>query len=59
MADFDLNESIKLDGENYVNWTFKLMIVVEAYNLWKIVKGDELSFLLFQEEERMKNYDLD
>jgi hypothetical protein len=36
-----LNESTKLDGENYVNWKFKLMTVLEAYNLWTIVKGDE------------------
>jgi hypothetical protein len=24
--------------ENYVNWKFKLMTVLEAYNLWSIVK---------------------
>jgi hypothetical protein len=41
LADSYLNESSKLDGENYVNWKFKLMIVLEAYNLWTIVKGDE------------------
>jgi hypothetical protein len=36
-----LNESTKLDGENYVNWKFKLMTVLEAYNLWSIVSRDE------------------
>ena len=41
LADSYLNESSKLDGENYVNWKFKLITVLEAYNLWTIVKGDE------------------
>ena len=41
LADSYLNESTKLDGENYVNWKFKLITVLEAYNLWTIVKGDE------------------
>ena len=27
--------------ENYVNWKFKLIIVIEALSLWPIVKGDE------------------
>eukprot|EP00253_Pinus_taeda_P020335 PITA_20335 len=41
LADSYLNESTKLDGENYVNWKFKIITVLEAYNLWPIVKGDE------------------
>jgi hypothetical protein len=36
-----LNESTKLDGENYVNWKFKLTTILEAYSLWTIFKGDE------------------
>ena len=41
LADSYLNESSRLDGENYVNWKFKIITVLEAYNLWLIVKGDE------------------
>ena len=41
LADSYLNESTKLDGENYVNWKFTLITVLEAYNLFTIVKGDE------------------
>jgi hypothetical protein len=41
LVDSHLNESTKLDGENYVNWKFKLIMVLESYNLWTIVKGDE------------------
>ena len=41
LVDSYLNESTKLDGENYVNWKFKLITILEAYNLWTIVKGDE------------------
>ena len=31
----------KLNGENYVNWKFKLMTVLESFNAWSIVCGDE------------------
>jgi len=41
LVDSYLIESIKLDGENYVNWRFKVTTILEAYNLWTIVKGDE------------------
>ena len=36
-----ITEVSKLNGENYVNWKFKLIIVLEALILWPIVKGDE------------------
>ena len=36
-----LNESTKLDGKNYVNWKFKILIVLKAYNPWSIVRGVE------------------
>jgi len=38
LVDSYLNESTKIDGKNYVNWKFKLIMVLEAYNLWTIVK---------------------
>ena len=41
LADLYITESSKLNGENYVNWKFKLVIVLEALNLWPIVKGEE------------------
>ena len=36
-----INESNKLDGENYVNWKFKLSVLMEGYNVWSIACGDE------------------
>ena len=36
-----ITESSKLNGENYVNWKFKLNTILEALSLWPIVKGDE------------------
>ena len=41
LEDLYINESSKLNGENYVNWKFKLVIVLEGLNLWPIVKGEE------------------
>ena len=41
LPDTYLNESTKLDGGNYVNWKFKLLTILEGYNLWSIVSGDE------------------
>ena len=41
LADLYITKSLKLNGENYVNWNFKLIIVFEALNLWSVVKGDE------------------
>ena len=41
MADSYINESNKLDGENYVNWKFKLQTLMEGYNVWSIACGDE------------------
>ena len=40
-ADLYITESSKLNGESYVNWKFKLVIVLAALSLWLIVKGDE------------------
>ena len=42
LIDSYLKESTKLDGENYVNCKFKLMTILESYNLWSIVSGDEV-----------------
>ena len=36
-----ITEASKLNGENYVNWKFKLITVLESLILWQIVKGDE------------------
>ena len=36
-----LNEASKLDGENYLDWKFKILTMLEALNVWTIVKGDE------------------
>ena len=41
MPDLYITEASKLNGENYVNWKFKLITVLEALSLWPIVKGDE------------------
>jgi hypothetical protein len=41
MADSYINESNKLDGENYVNWKFKLQKLMEGYNVWSIACGDK------------------
>lgn len=40
MEDY-LNESIKLDGSNYINWKFKLQTLLEGQNTYSIVIGDE------------------
>jgi len=36
-----LNEASKLDGDNYIDWKFKILTIFEAWNVWAIVKGDE------------------
>jgi len=41
MVDSYINESNKLDGENYVNWKFKLQTLMESYNVWSITCGDK------------------
>ena len=41
LVDTYLNESNKHDGGNYVNWKFKLLTILEGYNLWSVVSGDE------------------
>ena len=42
LADTYINEASKLNGENYVNWKFKLQTVLELLGGWTIVKGTEL-----------------
>jgi hypothetical protein len=41
IADSYINESNKLDGENYVNRKFKLQKLMEGYNDWLISCGDK------------------
>ena len=36
-----LNEASKLDGENYIEWKFKILTIFEAWNVWTVVNGDE------------------
>ena len=42
LADNYLNEASKLNGENYIDWKFKILTICEAWNVWSIVNGDEL-----------------
>ena len=42
LVDSYLNESSKLDGENYIDWKFKILTICEAWNVWSVVSGDEL-----------------
>ena len=41
LADTYINEASKLNGENYINWKFKMMIMLESTNSWSIMTGDE------------------
>ena len=41
LADLYIIEASKFNGKNYVNWKFKLITVLEALDLWLIVKADE------------------
>jgi len=41
LADTYINEASKLNGENYVNWKFKLQTVLELFGGWTIVNGTE------------------
>ena len=41
LADNYLNEASKLDGENYIDWKFKILTIFEAWNLCTGVNGDE------------------
>ena len=36
-----LNEASNLDGDNYLDWKFKILTMLDALNVWTIVKGDE------------------
>jgi hypothetical protein len=59
LMDSYLNESNKLDGENYVNWKFKLQTLMEGFNVWSIACGDEAkpttSTTSVQDWERREN----
>jgi len=35
------NEPSKLDGDNYIDWKFKILMIFEAWNVWAIVNRDE------------------
>ena len=41
LVDTYINEASKLNCENYVNWKFKMMTMLESTNAWSIVTGDE------------------
>ena len=41
LAETYLNEANKLDGSNFINWKFKMQMLMEGYGVWTIVKGDE------------------
>jgi hypothetical protein len=30
-----------MDGDNYIDWKFKILMIFEAWNVWAIVKSDE------------------
>jgi hypothetical protein len=36
-----LNEASNLNGDNYIDWKFKILTIFEAWNVWAIVNGDE------------------
>ena len=42
-ADNYLSEASKLDGDNYIDWKFKILTIFEAWNVWTIVNGDEFN----------------
>ena len=35
------NEASKLDGDNYIEWKFKILTILEAWNVWTVVNGYE------------------
>ena len=41
LADTYINEASKLNSENYVNWKFKMMTMLESANAWSIVTVDD------------------
>ena len=42
LANSYLNESPKLDGENYIEWKFKILTICEAWHVWSVVNAEEL-----------------
>ena len=42
LAETYLNEANKLDGSNFINWKFKMKMLMEGYGVWNIVNGTEL-----------------
>jgi hypothetical protein len=41
LAETYLNKANKLDGSNFINWKFKMQILMEGYGVWTITKGGE------------------
>jgi hypothetical protein len=42
LAETYLNEANKLDGSNFINWKFKMQMLMEGYGVWNIAKGTEV-----------------
>jgi hypothetical protein len=42
LAETYLNEANKLDGSNFINWKFKMQMLMEGYGVWNIANGTEL-----------------
>jgi hypothetical protein len=42
LAETYLNEANKLDGMNFINWKFKMQMLMEGYGVWNIAKGTEV-----------------
>ena len=42
LAETCLNEANKLDGSNFINWKFKMRMLMEGYGVQNIAKGTEL-----------------
>jgi hypothetical protein len=42
LAETYLNKANKLDGSNFINWKFKMQMLMEGYGVWNIANGTEL-----------------
>jgi hypothetical protein len=42
LAETYLTEATKLNGENYINWKFKMQTQMEGYNVWYITSSKEV-----------------
>ncbi len=54
LLDNYMNESTKFDGENYVNWKFKLMTILEGNSLWDEPKPTVAGSIPIGREGRQK-----